>query len=110
LSHRNPDSSLNPIPFSPNTIVLITLNNPREKYWGAVIAINPAGISFREVDLNCFEDCTRLIKAGEDAVPSAVSFPMHRVERVEMDSCSGDIPPMQERFYSNAGRRFSNFL
>jgi hypothetical protein len=104
------DSSLNPIPFSANAIVLVTLNNPREKYWGAVIAVNPAGISLRGIDLNSFEDFARLVKAGEDVVLNAVFFPMHRVERVEMDSRSGDIPSMQERFHSKSGRRFSNFL
>src|SRR5438445_13745967 len=84
--------------FPPGAVVLATLNNPREKYWGAVIAINPAGISLRGVDLNSFEDFTRLVKAGEDVALNAVFFAMHRVERVERDSGNGDIQSMQDSF------------
>src|SRR6266446_2623287 len=97
-------------PFAPNAVVLVTLNNPREKYWGAVIAINPAGISLRGIDLNSFEDFTKLLKSGEDVAPNAVFFPMHRVERVEMDSSSGEIPSMQDRFFSRTGSRFSDLI
>ena len=95
--------------FGPGSVVLVTLNHPREKYWGAVIAITPAGISLRGVDLNSFEDFVRQIKDGEDVVPSAVFFPMHRVERMEMDSRNGEIPSMQERFFSKTARSFSEF-
>ena len=95
--------------FAPGAVVLVTLNHPREKYWGAVLAVTPAGISLRGVDLNSFEDFARQIKAGEDVVPSLVFFPMHRVERMEMDSRNGEIPSLQERFFSKAARRFSDF-
>src|SRR5207302_1126183 len=96
--------------FAENSVVLITLNNPREKYWGAVIAINPSGISLRGVDLNSFEDFARLIKSGEDVSLNAVFFPMHRVERVEMDTRNGEIPSMQERFHAKSGQVFAEFI
>jgi hypothetical protein len=97
-------------PFAPNAVVLVTLNNPREKYWGAVIAINPAGISLRGIDLNSFEDFAKLLKSGEDVAPNTVFFPIHRVERVEMDSSNGEIPSMQDRFFSRTGSRFSDLI
>lgn len=97
-------------PFGENAVVLVTLNNPREKYWGAVIAINPSGISLRGVDLNSFEDFARQVKSGEDVCPNAVFFPMHRVERVEMDDRNGEIPTLQDRFHSKSGRSFSDFI
>jgi hypothetical protein len=103
------EKSLTTEDFAPGAVVLVTLNHPREKYWGSVIAVSPAGISLRGVDLNSFEDFARLIKAGEDVVPSAVFFPMHRVERMEMDSRNGDIPSLQERFFSKTARNFSDF-
>src|SRR3954463_8802440 len=95
--------------FAPGAVVLVTLNHPREKYWGSVIAVAPAGISLRGVDLNSFEDFARLIKSGEDVAPNAVFFPMHRVERMETDSRNGDIPSIEDRFFSKTGRRFSEF-
>jgi len=97
-------------PFTENAVVLVTLNNPREKYWGAVIAINPSGISLRGVDLNSFEDFIRLVKAGDDVALNAVFFPMHRVERVEMDARSGEIPSIQDRFHTKSGHSFAEFI
>src|SRR5207248_2252939 len=95
-------------PFSKGAMVLVTLNTPREKYWGAVIDISPSGVAMRGIDLNSFEDFARLIKAGENATPASVFFPMHRVERIELDMRNGDIPSLSERFENRTGQEFSN--
>ncbi|HEV8525629.1 MAG TPA: hypothetical protein VGQ71_14130, partial [Terriglobales bacterium] len=68
--------------FTAGTIVLITLNNPREKFWGAMLDVTPAGISIRGIDLNSFDDFIAQLRGGEHVGPAAVFFPMHRVERV----------------------------
>ena len=60
-------------------LVLVTLQNPREKFWGMVLALTPAGVSLRGVDLQSLEDFTQMVKSGESATPSVVFFPMHRV-------------------------------
>lgn len=91
-------------PFRAGSFVLITLNSPREKFWGAVLEITPAGLSVRGVDLNSFEDFARQLRAGDPVAPAAVFFPMHRVERMELDLRSGDIPSLGERFESKTGR------
>ena len=92
--------------FTKGALVLVTLNTPREKYWGAVIDISPSGIAMRGIDLNSFEDFARLIKAGENANPASVFFPMHRVERIELDTRNGDIPSLSERFENRTGQGF----
>src|SRR5258706_9129325 len=97
-------------PFSSGSVVLVTLNSPREKFWGAVIAVSAAGVSLRGIDLNSFEDFARMVKAGDPVTPHAVFFPMHRIERMESDARNGDIPSMQERFEAKAGRDFSTLL
>ena len=97
-------------PFSKGAIVLVTLNTPREKFWGAVIDISPSGIAMRGIDLNSFEDFARLIKAGENADPASVFFPMHRVERMELDIRNGDIPSLSERFESRTGQGFTTLV
>jgi hypothetical protein len=94
--------------FSKGAVVLVTLNTPREKYWGTVIDISPSGIAMRGIDLNSFEDFARLIKAGENATPASVFFPMHRVERIELDARNGDIPSLSERFENRTGREFTS--
>src|SRR5947209_1300871 len=93
--------------FAQGAMVLVTLNTPREKFWGAVIDISPSGIAMRGIDLNSFEDFARLIKAGENATPASVFFPMHRVERVELDARNGDIPSLSERFENRTGQEFT---
>ena len=37
-------------------LVLVTLQNPREKFWGMLLALTPAGASLRGVDLQSFDD------------------------------------------------------
>jgi hypothetical protein len=96
--------------FASGVVVLVTLSNPREKFWGAILDISPAGLSVRGLDLNSFDDFVRLVRSGEPASLGAVFFPMHRVERVEMDARNGDIPSLQERFHSKTGREFAELV
>jgi hypothetical protein len=96
--------------FARGTIVLVSLNLPREKYWGAILELTPAGVSLRGIELTCFEDFARQVKAGEAVTPNAVFFPMHRVERIELDSENGEIPSLQKRFADKAGRAFRHVV
>jgi hypothetical protein len=90
--------------FAPGAAVLVTLSSPREKFWGVLLEVSAAGLSLRGLDLNSFEDFVHLVRAGEPASPAAVFFPMHRVERMEADEHSGDIPSLKERFQEKTGR------
>ncbi len=89
--------------FRAGALVLVTLNTPREKFWGAVLEINPAGVSIRGLDLNSFDDFARQLRAGEPVTPGLVFFPMHRVERMEVDTRNGDIPSLRERLEEKTG-------
>jgi hypothetical protein len=91
-------------------VVLVTLNSPREKFWGAILNLAPAGISVRGIDLNSIEDFIRQVNAGDMVTPNAVFFPMHRIERIELDQRNGDIPSLQERFQAKTGFAFSDLL
>jgi hypothetical protein len=97
-------------PFAANVIVLVTLNAPREKFWGAILNLAPAGVSVRGIDLNSMEDFIRQVKAGDIVTPNAVFFPMHRIERIELDLRNGDIPSLEERFEAKTGFAFSDLL
>lgn len=94
-------------PFVADAIVIVTLSSPREKFWGAILDLAPAGLSVRGIDLNSFEDFAGMVKAGELVTPAAVFFPMHRIERIEIDSRAGDIPSLQERFRAKTDREFA---
>lgn len=84
-------------------MVVVTLGNPREKLWGTIVALTPEGLSLCGIELASFEDLIALVKDGERFAPGVVFFPMHRVERIELDLPDGDLPSLSERFASKTG-------
>jgi hypothetical protein len=95
-----------------HSIVVLTLREPREKVWGALMALTPAGITIRGVEVNSFDEILRQVSAGEagrDVFPM-VFYPMHRVERMSVDETVGGIPSLAERFEKKVGISVLNFL
>ncbi len=91
-------------PFYAGAMVLLALGDPREKFWGRLMALGEAGISLRGIDLESFDDSAAMLKAGEPFTPATVFFPMHRVERMELDVHAGGLPSLSERFRIQTGR------
>jgi hypothetical protein len=89
--------------FRPGTIALLTLGNPREKFWGAILALTAQGLSLSGIELGSFEDLVSMIKEGDPPNFGVVFFPMHRIERVELDSPSSEIPSLSQRFTAKTG-------
>jgi hypothetical protein len=86
------------LPFEPGTMVVTTLGNPREKFWGVILVLSPTGLSLCGVELASFDDLISLIQQNEPFSPAVVFFPMHRIERVELDLPDGNIPSLSQRF------------
>lgn len=97
-------------PFRPCALVLVTLSSPREKFWGALLSLTAAGVSLRGVNLESFDDFAAQLRDGEPADAASVFFPMHRVERIEVDARSGEAPSLAERFETRTGRVASEVL
>jgi hypothetical protein len=95
-----------------NSIVVVSLHSPKEKFWGILLGLNPSGITVRGVDLNSFDHFVRQINQpdGERVGLPTVFFPMTRVERVAMDESSGSIPSMAEIFERKIGRTLGDYL
>jgi hypothetical protein len=91
-------------------LVLVTLQNPREKFWGMLLALTPAGASLRGVDLQSFDDFMQMVKAGEATTASTVFFPMHRVQRMEVDARNGGLPSLADQFAAKTGRDVNKFF
>jgi hypothetical protein len=91
-------------------LVLVTLLNPREKFWGIVLSLTPAGVSLRGVDLQSLDDFAQQVKSGEDVAASVVFFPMHRVQRMEVDGRSGVLPSLSEQFAAKTGKAAEEFF
>jgi hypothetical protein len=106
MGNINQGDSLNQAagnPFRPGIMVLVTLGNPREKFWGAILSLTPEGLSLCGVELASFDDLISLVKEGEPFSPGVVFLPMHRLERMELDLPDGSIPSLSQRFTSKTG-------
>jgi len=90
-------------PFQSGTMVIVTLGNPREKFWGAILALRAEGLSVCGIELASFEDLVSMIKDGDAFSPGVVFFPMHRVERMELDLPDGALPSLAQRFSTSTG-------
>ena len=90
-------------PFHAGAMVVLTLANPREKFWGAVLSMAPEGLCLRGIELASFEDLLNLLKDGEAFTSGVVFFPMPRVERMELDLPDGAIPSLSQRFAAKTG-------
>jgi len=91
-------------PFRPGAIVIATLSNPREKFWGAILQLSPEGVCLRGVDVAGFDDLTSQVKNGEPFTSGVVFFPMHRVERMELDLPEGNLLSLAQRFAEKTGQ------
>ena len=90
-------------PFLPGAVVIATLSNPREKFWGMILALAPEGLSLSGAELASFEDLTVMVRDGDPFTPAVVFFPMHRIERVELDLPDGSLPSLSQRFLAKTG-------
>jgi hypothetical protein len=90
-------------PFAPGAVVIATLSNPREKFWGMILALAPEGLSLSGAELASFEDLAVMVRDGEPFTPAVVFFPMHRIERVELDLSDGSLPSLSQRFFAKTG-------
>lgn len=96
--------------FIPGALVIATLCNPREKFWGMILALAPEGLSLSGAELASFEDLTVMVRDGEPFTPAVVFFPMHRIERVELDLPDGGLPSLSQRFLAKTGLEPSTAL
>jgi hypothetical protein len=91
---------------NPGELVTVHLGSPREKYWGVLLALTPAGATLRGLTLDTFEDWVRQASRDEAALLGAVTafFPAHRIERIELDESVGVVEGLGERFRRLTGR------
>lgn len=94
--------------FEPGDCVILILQNPREKIFGMLGNVDPAGVTIRGIDLEYFEDWSRAIASGEPHLAmSETFFPMWRIERMSRDEGSSDIASLQEQFEERTGLKLA---
>jgi hypothetical protein len=98
--------------MEPHSIIILSLHSPKERLWGELLAIHPAGVTVRAIDLNSFDDFIRRIldPEGDRVGLPTLFFPMNRVERIALDEPSGSIPSMAELFERKVGLSLADYL
>jgi hypothetical protein len=95
--------------IEPGAPVLIYLHTPREKIFGLLMSLEPAGIVVRGIDLAVLDDFRRQEARGETGLGLLTLFyPMSRVERMERDETVGGIEGIADRFQRETGRRIAD--
>ena len=74
-----------------HSTVLVILHSPREKVWGQLLDLNPAGVTIHGLDLNAFDEWLKQWGSEEESGLTTVFYPLHRVERMELDEPVGDL-------------------
>jgi hypothetical protein len=96
---------MRPSDFAPGTPVLVYLHSPREKVFGVLVSLQPAGVAVRGIELTAFEDWLRQEVRGDRGLGLVTLFyPMNRVERVERDETVGGLEGIADRFRRETGR------
>ena len=94
----------------PGTAVVIVLHTPREKCWGVLDEINPAGVFLRGLDLNAFDDWVSALVHNEPFIGFGdLFFPMWRVERISRDEAAAGVPRFVNRLKNEPGLPFRYF-
>lgn len=98
--------------FAPNALVIVNLVNPKEKFFGVLVALSPAGVTMRAINLDSFEDWIHQIARDEelDIVMMTMFVPLFRVERIFLDEPSGAIQSYAQRFVQVTGGDIFDYL
>ena len=97
-------------PMKIHSTVLVILHSPREKVWGQLLDLNPAGVTIHGLDLNAFDEWLKQWGSEEESGLATVFYPLHRVERMELDEPVGDIPSLEQRFQQRTHLTLADYL
>jgi hypothetical protein len=100
------------LPKGPGSIVIAGLQNPKEKYWGMLLELTPAGVWMKGLYLDAFDNWLRQVMEDPDAELELGTsfFPLLRVERLSLDKSMDGIPSYAEIFEQKTGRNLKDLL
>ncbi|HEX6101102.1 MAG TPA: hypothetical protein VF432_32600 [Thermoanaerobaculia bacterium] len=98
--------------FETNSLVLMNLVNPKEKFFGVLRALSAAGVTMRAMNLDSFDDWIHQIARGEESEIEMITMfvPLFRVERIYLDEPAGAIRSYTQRFQDVTGRPIEDYL
>ena len=98
--------------FDRDSLIIVNLVNPKEKFFGVLAALSPAGITLRGINLDSFDDWLRQLARREEPNLDLITMfvPLFRVERIFLDEPSGSIKSYGQRFEEIVGMTVQDYL
>jgi hypothetical protein len=98
--------------FENSSIIILNLVNPKEKFFGILNALSPAGVTMRGINLDAFDDWVRQLARKDEANLDLITMfvPLFRVERIFLDEPTGAIESYSQRFENIVGIPVRTFL
>ena len=98
--------------FDPQSLVIVNLINPKEKFFGVLRALSAAGVTMRAINLDSFDDWIRQIARGDEQeiVMITMFVPLFRVERIFLDESAGAIRSYGQHFEDVVGMTVADYL
>ena len=98
--------------FDNQSLVIVNLVNPKEKFFGILNSLSAAGVTVRAINLDSFDDWIRQIARGDEPDLDLLTmfFPLFRVERIFLDEPTGAIKSYSQRFEDVVARPIQEYL
>ena len=98
--------------LEPNSLVILNLVSPKEKFFGVLRSLSAAGVTMRAMNLDSFDDWIHQVARGEESEIEMVTMfvPLFRVERIFLDEPAGAIRSYSQRFQDVTGRSIEDYL
>jgi hypothetical protein len=98
--------------FPESSLVIVNLVNPKEKFFGVLAALSPAGVTIRAINLDSFDDWIHQIARGDEPDLEMITMfvPLFRVERIFLDEPAGAIRSFSQRFEDSVGKTVHHYL
>lgn len=99
-------------PLAPHSIVIVNLVNPKEKFWGMLVALSSVGVTLHGINLDSFEDWVRQVARSQEQNLDLVTMfvPLFRVERMFLDQPVGVVMSYSDQFRQIVGLTPEEFL
>ena len=97
--------------FEPQSLIIVNLVNPKEKFFGVLRALSAAGVTMHAINLDSFDDWVRQVAHAEEPNLDLITMfvPLFRVERVFLDEPSGAIKSYAQRFEDAVGTPLAKY-
>lgn len=98
--------------FDAHSLIIVNLVNPREKFFGLLTSLSPAGVTLRGINLDSFDDWIRQVARQDEPNLELITMfvPLFRVERIFLDEPSGVIKSYGQRFEETVGMTIEKYL